>query len=65
MDDVEQTIRVDVNCFFYFMPPTPIKFDGEQHVRFENIDRPAWIPHFDFANEFEEVICTDESYWLE
>mmetsp|Transcript_33163 Transcript_33163/g.40705 ORF Transcript_33163/g.40705 Transcript_33163/m.40705 type:complete len:400 (-) Transcript_33163:143-1342(-) len=65
IDDVEQSIRVDVNCFFYFKPVEPIDFHGGQHVRFENISRPAWVPHFDFENEIEEVICTDESYWYD
>ena len=65
MDDVAQTIRVDVNCFFYFEPVDKVDLQGDHHVRFENISRPAWIPHFDFANEIHEVLCTDESFWLE
>ena len=65
LDDVAQTIKVDVNTFFFFKPVENIEHVGTQHVRFENIERPNWIPSFDFADEIEEVLCTDESYWLE
>ena len=63
--DIEQTIKVDVDCYFYFEPKEKIQTESAQNVRFENIEKPSWFPHFDFANEVEEVLVTDESFWLE
>lgn len=66
LHDVEQTIKMDVKCFFYFKPEkTVVLNDAVQHVRFENIGRPEWVPHFCFSNEIDEVKVTNESYWLE
>ena len=65
LSDVEQSIRADFNCFFYYDPVEPVDFKGGQHVRFENIETPPFIPAFDFENEVETALVTDESYWLD
>mmetsp|Transcript_8100 Transcript_8100/g.10568 ORF Transcript_8100/g.10568 Transcript_8100/m.10568 type:complete len:406 (-) Transcript_8100:1625-2842(-) len=66
INDVEQSVRVDVNCFFYYDPVEPVEFTGGQHVRFENIHKSqVFVPNFDFENEMEEALVTDESYWLD
>lgn len=65
LNDVDQVVKADVNCFFYFRPAKPVTFSGEPFVRFENIPKPKWVPHIDFSNEIDEAKLTDESFWLE
>mmetsp|Transcript_21173 Transcript_21173/g.34485 ORF Transcript_21173/g.34485 Transcript_21173/m.34485 type:complete len:389 (-) Transcript_21173:20-1186(-) len=69
IDDVQQVFKPDVNIFFYY------KLEGDKWidksnlrggVRFENLlEKPLWVPNFDFSNEVEEPLITDESFWYD
>lgn len=66
VDDVAQSFRPDVNIFGYFMPVSVVEHRPRDGVRFENLaNKPAWTPSFDFAQETEEVLVTDKSFWFD
>jgi len=64
----DRTFKPDVNIFYYYEPTFRMNMQGSrQGVRFENMSksRIPWEPHFDFANETDEVVVTDESFWYD
>ncbi len=67
IDDAKQQIKPDVDIFVYWTPTYKVKnVDKGRKGRFKNlIGKPEWVPHFDFANECEEALVTDESYWYD
>lgn len=67
IDDVNNNYRPDVDVFFYFKASSNIRYKGSRRegARFENIEKPSWVPNFDFENEVDEMLVIDECYWID
>jgi len=72
INDIAQQYRPDVNVFFYFKPIDGASSlqesstKGKSSNKFEVIKEMDgfWRPKFDFLNEVDEPLVTDESYWI-
>jgi len=67
IDDVAQQYRPSVDVFFYFKAKDNVEHQSLSvgKIRFENIRKPSWVPHFKFENGVDKMVVTDESYWID